>query len=117
MQYTYSEVGINTAGDFTEGQETVLGKISGMSLWNELGIGSNKKAAKGLRPWRDQGRALRVLAPPASGYPQKTLRVLNPLLFALPGLRQSGRFASFDANPIQIRGFRPAQHPLGVVKA
>ena len=29
-QFTYSQVGINTAGDFLEGQKTVLGKLSGM---------------------------------------------------------------------------------------
>jgi hypothetical protein len=29
-QFTYLDVGINTAGDFMEGQKTVLGKVSGM---------------------------------------------------------------------------------------
>ncbi len=29
-QYTYIDVGLNTAGDFKEGQKTVLGKISGI---------------------------------------------------------------------------------------
>ena len=28
-QYTYMDVGINTAGDFMEGQKTVIGKVSG----------------------------------------------------------------------------------------
>jgi hypothetical protein len=30
IQYTYQDVGINTSGDFMEGQKTVLGKVSGM---------------------------------------------------------------------------------------
>ena len=30
VQFSYSEVGFNTAGDFKEGQKTVLGKISGL---------------------------------------------------------------------------------------
>jgi hypothetical protein len=29
-QYSYQDVGLNTAGDFLEGQKTVLGKISGL---------------------------------------------------------------------------------------
>jgi len=30
IQYSYQDFGINTAGDFMEGQKTVLGKVSGM---------------------------------------------------------------------------------------
>lgn len=29
-QFTYTDVGLNTAGDFSEGQKTVLGKVSGL---------------------------------------------------------------------------------------
>ena len=29
-QFNYMDVGVNTAGDFMEGQKTVLGKVSGM---------------------------------------------------------------------------------------
>ena len=35
-QFSYVEVGLNTAGDFKEGQKTVLGKMSGID--NESAI-------------------------------------------------------------------------------
>ncbi len=35
-QYSYMELGLNTAGDFKEGQKTVLGKMSGID--NESAI-------------------------------------------------------------------------------